>query len=78
MSAWRIRRFYSPTAHVAVGSTSRATEARLAEAGLTARQNLRMIAAILSLSAVLTGLLMEVEVAEAAEGFARGLSRQRR
>ena len=68
--AWRVGRFYSPTGHVTVRSTSRATETRLAEAGLTARQNLRMIARIPSLTAVLTSLLMEVKAAEEAEGFA--------
>ncbi len=62
--------FYSPTAH--------ATEARLAEAGLTACQDPLMIAEILSLIGVLTALLMKVGHAEAAEGFARGRSRQRR
>ncbi len=71
-------RFYSPTAHATVGSTSEATEARLAEAGLTACQDLLTIAEILPLIAVLTALLIEVEDAEAAEGFARGRSRPRR
>ena len=37
-----------------------------------------MIAEILPLIAVLTALLMEVEDAAAAEGLARGRSRQRR
>ena len=67
LSAWGIERFYSLTAHVAIGETFEETEAPLIEAGVTVFQNLFMISGFLALVAILPALLMRVEDAEETE-----------
>ena len=62
-----IERFYSLTAHVAIGETFEETEAPLIEAGVTVFQNLFMISGFLALVAILPALLMRVEDAEETE-----------
>ena len=69
LSAWGIERFYSLTAHVAIGATYEETEAPLIEAGVTVFQNLFMIAGFLSLFAILPALVMKVEATEEEGGF---------
>ena len=67
LSAWGIERFYSLTAHVAIGETFEETEAPLIEAGVMVFQNLFMISGFLALVAILPALLMRVEDAEETE-----------